>query len=173
MSKISEKRFGLGSEHPLCDQIQLLLIFLFFLVWGIDSISLFIFNYSTIIVEIISFPLLILPAMLFFAVSFYLIARSHRVIFCGSNEHQKLIDSGVYSWVRHPMYLGILLFCLGFFFLMTSLLSLGIWIIFFIVYDKMATYEEKELIKILGNEYLSYQNRVSKWFPGIRIHSKP
>jgi protein-S-isoprenylcysteine O-methyltransferase Ste14 len=36
----------------------------------------------------------------------------------------------------------------------------------------MAAYEEKDLVKILGEEYISYQNRVSRWFPKIRIHSK-
>jgi protein-S-isoprenylcysteine O-methyltransferase Ste14 len=66
------------------------------------------------------------------------------------------------------MYLGVLMFCLGFFFASPSLLSLGVWIGFFIVYDKMATYEEKDLVRILGEEYIAYQKRVPKWFPRIR-----
>ncbi|MBN1861482.1 MAG: DUF1295 domain-containing protein [Candidatus Thermoplasmatota archaeon] len=170
MNTISEKRFGLGSEHPLCDRIQIIFLLLFFFIWGIDAISLLIVGYSTVIIGIILFPLLSIPALIFFVLSFYLVAKSHDVIFSESNTHQKFIESGVYSWVRHPMYLGILLFCLGFLFLMVSILSIMIWIAFFIIYDRMATYEEKELIKILGNKYLSYQNRVLKWLPWIRIH---
>jgi len=61
------------------------------------------------------------------------------------------------------MYLGTLLFCLGFFFAVFSLVSLGVWVIFFCIYDKMATYEEKELIRILGNKYNIYKKRVPKW----------
>ena len=167
MNTISGKRFGLGSEHPLCDTIQLIFLLLFFIIWGIDILCHYIFGFSTITVGIFSFPLLILPALIFFTLSIYLVTKSHNVIFGESNTHQKFIDAGVYSWVRHPMYLGILLFCLGFLFLMVSLLSIVIWIAFFIIYNRMATYEEKELIKILGNEYLSYQNRVSKWLPRI------
>lgn len=148
------------------------MIILFFVVWVIDTISFFIFGYSTVVVGLISFPLLILPASVFLILSLYLVAKSHNVVFGGTNDHQKLLDSGVYAWVRHPMYLGILLFCLGFFFLSTSLISLGIWIAFFIIYDKMATYEEQDLVKILGKDYKFYQNRVSKWLPGIRIRSK-
>ena len=172
MISISETRSGLGSEHPLCDKIQSIMIILFFIVWGIDSLSYFIFGYSTVLVGLISFPILILPAILFLAFSLYLVAKSHNAVFGRTDNHPKLIDSDVYAWVRHPMYLGILLFCLGFFFLSPSLLSLGIWIAFFIIYDKMAVYEEKDLVRILGKEYISYQNRVSKWFPGIRTHSK-
>jgi protein-S-isoprenylcysteine O-methyltransferase Ste14 len=69
--------------------------------------------------------------------------------------------------VRHPMYLGTLLFCLTFFFAMPSFLSFMIWIVFFIFYDKMATYEENDLIRIFGEKYISYQKRVPKWIPRI------
>jgi len=65
------------------------------------------------------------------------------------------------------MYLGILLFCLAFLFITISLVSIGIWIAFFLFYDRMATYEEKSLIQILGEEYTAYQKRVSKWLPKI------
>jgi protein-S-isoprenylcysteine O-methyltransferase Ste14 len=31
----------------------------------------------------------------------------------------------------------------------------------------MATYEEKNLVKLLGEQYVSYQKRVSKWIPKL------
>jgi len=65
------------------------------------------------------------------------------------------------------MYLGTLLFCLAFLFGMPSLLSAIIWVGFFIFYDKMATYEENYLIRMLGKEYTNYQKQVPKWFPRI------
>ena len=159
---MSKHRAGLGSEHPYCDSIQNIMIILFFVVWGLDS---FILNYSTV-----SFGFILLPIRLFLgipslSIGAYLGAKSHEAIFDGGSNHPKLIDSGVYSWVRHPMYLGILMFCLGFFFAIPSLLSLAVWVIFFILYDKMATYEEKDLIRVLGEEYTSYQKRILKWFP--------
>lgn len=147
MIKIPETRSSLGSEHPLCDKIQLMMIILFFIVWGIDSLSFFISGYSTVLVELISFPILILPAILFLTISFFLVAKSHKAVFGETDSNPKLIDSGVYAWVRHPMYLGILLFCFGFFFLSPSLLSLVILIAFFIIYDKMVVHEEKRLNK--------------------------
>jgi len=69
------------------------------------------------------------------------------------------------------MYLGILMFCLGFFFVVPSLLSLGVWVTFFILYDRMATYEENDLVRLLGDEYTAYQKRVPKWLIKLRTKS--
>jgi protein-S-isoprenylcysteine O-methyltransferase Ste14 len=160
-------RHGLGSEHPLCDKIQLLMLMLFFAVWGIDSLSFFIFGYSTVIFEALAFPVFFAGALLFFCLSFYLVSKSHKAVLEQVQDPPKLVDSGVYAWVRHPMYLGTLLFCLAFLFIGASLVSCVVLSSFFIFYDRMATYEEKSLIEILGEEYIAYQKRVSKWLPRL------
>jgi protein-S-isoprenylcysteine O-methyltransferase Ste14 len=143
------------------------MIILFFIVWIVDSLSFFISGHSTVLVGIISLPILILPAIFSTTLGLYLITKSHNVVLVKKTEKPRFIDSGVYSLVRHPMYLGIIMFCLGFFFISPSLVSLGIWIAFFIICDKMATYEEKDLVRILGKKYINYQNKVPKWFPKI------
>jgi len=56
---------------------------------------------------------------------------------------------------------------LGFFLALPSSLSLAVWIVFFILYDKMASYEEVDLVQILGEKYIAYQERAPKWFPKI------
>jgi protein-S-isoprenylcysteine O-methyltransferase Ste14 len=166
--EIPEDITHLGSEFPYCDTLQLMMIILFFVVWGLDSL---VFNYSTVLVGFVPLPLRFFLAILLLSMGAYLGAKSHKAVFGEVHDQPRLIDSGVYSWVRHPMYLGILMFCLGFFVSSFSLLSLGIWTGFFIVYDKMATYEEKDLIRILGEEYTVYQKRVPKWFPRLRPKS--
>ena len=165
--KISKKRTSLGSEHPYCDTIQLVIIILFFIVWVADSLSYFVFSFSTILVGLTFLPLRLLLSIVVIGFGLYLVGKSHESVFGDASDPPKLVDSGVYSLVRHPMYLGTLLFCLAFFFCMPSLLSLVIWLGFFIFYDIMATYEEKDLIRIFGEEYINYQKRVSKWFPRI------
>lgn len=162
---MSKKRLRLGSEQPLCDSIQLAMLISYFAVLGADSLGHFVFGVSTVFVGFASFPLLLFPAFLLWSLGIYLALKSHEAVFGEMNGQPKLIDSGVYSWVRHPMYLGTLMFCLGFLFIMPSLPSFGVWIAFFIFYDKMATYEEKNLIHILGGEYGNYQKRVPEWFP--------
>jgi protein-S-isoprenylcysteine O-methyltransferase Ste14 len=160
-------RHGVGSEHPLCDKIQPLMLILFFAVWGIDTACLFIFGYSTVIFHALTFPALFAGLILFLCLSFYFVSKSHKAVLEQAQNPPKLVDSGVYGWVRHPMYLGTLLFCLAFLFVAVSLLSIAIWIAFFIFYDRMATFEEKSLINILGEEYIAYQKRVSKWVPRV------
>ena len=76
----------------------------------------------------------------------------------------RLEDTGVYGWVRHPMLVAGLLF------LVTSGLSLNN-----IVYTAMYTgymliggyYEEKRMIKVFGDDYRRYQQRVGAFFPLI------
>jgi len=164
---MSKNKAMLGFEHPLCDRIQLVMVILFFVSWVLDSLSRFISGYSTVILEAISFPSLLLGTIVFLCLGSYLVSKAHKAVINGRGQ-PKLVDSGVYAVVRHPMYLGILLFCLSFLFISFSLLSTGIWIVFFILYDRMATYEEGSLIRILGNEYVAYQKRVAKWFPKLR-----
>ncbi len=163
--KISSKRTGLGAEHPYCDRIQLVMLILFFVVWGIDTFSFFVLNYSTVLGGILYLPLRVFLAIVTFCFGSYLVAKSHIVVFGEVTGKPKFIDKGVYSMVRHPMYLGILLVCLAFFIAMPSLVSLAVWIGFFIFYDKMAKYEERDLVRIIGEEYVDYQKRVPRWFP--------
>ena len=160
-------RHGLGSEHPLCDRVQLFMLILFFVVWSVDTLGFFVLTYSTVIVQAITYPILFVATVIFLCLSFYLISKSHKAVLEQVQVPPNLVDSGVYAWVRHPMYFGTLLFCLAFLFVSVSLVSIGIWIVFFIFYDRMATFEEQSLIEILGESYTVYQKRVSKWLPGI------
>lgn len=158
-------KHGLGPEHPLNDGLQIIMITLFFAALIIDSLSLFPFGYSSVLFDVISFPTLIFPATLLFIVGLYLIAKSHSEVLVENPKNAKFIDSGVYSVVRHPMYLGGLLLLLGFLFISASLVALGVWIAFFIILNKMAAYEEKELVIMLGKKYVDYQGKVHKWLP--------
>jgi len=163
-----KNRPGLGAEHPLCDKLQAVLILLFFVVWVADTVSHLLFKYSTVVAGLFSFPLLIIPALLSISFGLYLITKSHNAVFGELTDTPALITAGVYSRVRHPMYLGILLFCLGFWFVSLSLLALGILIAFFIFYDRMATFEENDLVRLFGEAYSEYQNQVPKWLVRIR-----
>jgi protein-S-isoprenylcysteine O-methyltransferase Ste14 len=160
-------RRGLGSEHPLCDKVQLLMVIMFFVVWGIDFLDFFMFDYSTVIFQALTFPPLLIVTILSLILSSYLVSKSHKAVLEQVQDPPQLVDSGVYAWVRHSMYLGTLLFCLAFIFISGSLVSIGIWIAFFVFYDRMATYEEKSLVEILGEPYIAYQKRVAKWLPGV------
>jgi protein-S-isoprenylcysteine O-methyltransferase Ste14 len=140
------------------------MIVLFFVVWGTDS---FILNYSTLLVGFVLLPLRVFLSILSLGVGGFLVVRSHRAVFGDTDGKSELLDSGVYSLVRHPMYLGIWLFCWGFFLLVPSLFALVVLAILFVLYDRRATYEETHLTKVFGDRYLAYQRKVAKWFPRL------
>ena len=103
-------------------------------------------------------------ALICIIVGVYLAQVAHIVVFHKAPTPQ-VIDWGVFSIVRHPMYLGVLLIMIGLFFWSFSLISISIWVGFFFFYDRMASYEEEDLIRMFGENYIEYKRRVGKWFP--------
>lgn len=154
-----------GEEHPLCDSIQLAMLVLYFAVWSLDVLSHLLGRSSTVVSGVIPVPALAIPAVIAWGLGVYLALKSHQSVFGREAGQGVLIDSGVYSRVRHPMYLGTMVFCSGFLFIMISVLSLGVLAALFIFYNEMATYEERELTRTLGREYDEYKARVPKWRP--------
>lgn len=155
---------GIGEEHPFCDSGQNLFILLYLVVWIVDSFWL---HWSTFLMGFFHWLLRGSFALIFLVAGVYLVQGAHKVVFDTKPSDPQVIDWGVYSIVRHPMYLGILLIMMGFFFWSFSLISISILVGFFLFYDRMAGYEEEDLIRIFGEKYLEYQRRVGKWFPKL------
>jgi protein-S-isoprenylcysteine O-methyltransferase Ste14 len=151
---------GVGAEHPLNDRLQILFLIVFLAVWVFDSLFLhYALDLFGVIVLLVTVPL----GVLTFAAGIILAHKSEDVVF--HNHAGTVIDSGVYSHVRHPMYLGLMLILLGFSITTVSILSLFVWIAMFLFLDRMAAYEEHDLTRILGQQYVDYRKRVPKWLP--------
>jgi len=73
---------------------------------------------------------------------------------------KKIISNGIYSKIRHPCYLEIVLYYFGLFFLIGSLtMLLPIFLFMFILYHSII-HEEKYLREKLGEEYKNYMKKV-------------
>ena len=80
---------------------------------------------------------------------------------------RRLITNGVYGIVRHPLYLGESLWPIGLslcFKALWALLLTPLWFIFYII---TTYFEEKDLIKEFGEEYLEYRKKVKRFIPYI------
>jgi protein-S-isoprenylcysteine O-methyltransferase Ste14 len=151
---------GVGAEHPLNDRLQILFLLVFLAVWVVDSFFLhYALNIFGILVLAVTVPL----GVLTFAAGLILAHKSEEVVF--HNPAGAVIDTGVYSYVRHPMYLGLLMILLGFTATTLSILSLFVWVALFLFLDRMAAYEERDLTRLLGQQYVDYRKRVPKWLP--------
>lgn len=82
-------------------------------------------------------------------------------------EKEELISSGIYKFIRHPIYTGLIGIFIGYFLFnpnaaaMLHLVGLLIYLPFGIFY------EEKKLIEMHGEEYLDYKKTVPALFPKI------
>ncbi len=81
-------------------------------------------------------------------------------------DQGKLIETGPYCFVRHPMYSGMILFAFGWAFWSHSWLAIGYAVILFLFFDIKARREEKWLTEKFPG-YPAYQARVRKLIPFV------
>jgi protein-S-isoprenylcysteine O-methyltransferase Ste14 len=155
-------RNDLTGEHRLGDTIQLVLLFVFLAVWILDS---FIFRFSDFLVAripwFIRFPL----GIILLLISLSLARTGLKKVFGETRDEPQVITEGVFSIVRHPIYLGAILLYMGLICITLSLVSAAVWIIIILFYRFISRHEEKLLIRRFGDEYLNYMKSVPMLFP--------
>ena len=75
------------------------------------------------------------------------------------------MSTGAFKYVRHPLYLGCILFYLALALSTASLFSLVLWVAICIFYNYLASYEEKLLEAKFGESYIIYKEKTGKWMP--------
>jgi protein-S-isoprenylcysteine O-methyltransferase Ste14 len=75
-----------------------------------------------------------------------------------------LVDTGIYSYSRHPQYIGIILIVVGWFIGWPTPIATVILPILVYTYYKLAIKEEQEVAEEIGTQrYQSYQERVPRF----------
>lgn len=75
-----------------------------------------------------------------------------------------LIDEGIFSRTRNPMYVGMSILIFGFSIFSTNILALFIPIIFMsIVRLVFIKREEQLMFEAFGKDYLEYKKKVKRW----------
>jgi protein-S-isoprenylcysteine O-methyltransferase Ste14 len=159
-------REDLVGEHPFGDAGQLILLAVFMVVWVLDS---FILNYSTFAAKYVSLFIRIPVAILILIAAGYLTEEGIRIVFVEEREIPCVIMKGVFNRVRHPIYLGSILFYIA---LVISTLSLSAAVIVVVVigfYHYLAEYEERLLLLKFGEIYAQYMRFVPMWVPRLRL----
>jgi len=150
-------------EHPFGDAGQLILFFLFMVVWVSDSFFLkkmtFPQGYASLYIRLPLFGLLFIVALLLF--------RSSHFVVEGEKRPDYVVNSGAYKYIRHPMYMAAILTYLGLAIATASLASLIMFVVIFIFYNYIASYEEKILENKFGKAYKEYMTRTGSWIPRL------
>jgi protein-S-isoprenylcysteine O-methyltransferase Ste14 len=92
---------------------------------------------------------------------FYLVFRvnSYAAANVRVEEGQQVVDTGMYAWVRHPMYFGALFLIIGTPLALGSWYTLGLTPVFLVILYFRITSEEEVLVRDLIG-YTEYQNKV-------------
>ena len=107
---LQEHRDDLTGEHALTDIGQLVLLVLFAGAWVADS---FFLHATTFLSGSIPLAIRVPIGAVLLALAAYLGASSHRTIFGTTRDEPHVVRTGVFSIVRHPMYLSEILLYLG------------------------------------------------------------
>jgi protein-S-isoprenylcysteine O-methyltransferase Ste14 len=119
-------------------------------------------------------PILFLAGVLFLILGLWLFHRSHADL--GTNwsitlevrEEHQLITHGVYRWVRHPMYLALLIYSLGQALVLPNWLvgpSYGVAMV--LLFALRVGPEERMMLDKFGKEYEAYMATTKRLIPGV------
>lgn len=98
-----------------------------------------------------------------------LIIVGWKKIYRAENE---LVTGGIYSFMRHPQYTGIILITFGMLIHWPTLITLLMWPFLLLAYYGLAKKEERGLEERFGEVYQEYKSKVPMFFPSLRIWQK-
>ncbi len=155
-------REDLTGEHKLGDTVQLILLLIFLAVWVLDS---FVLGFSTFLAESVPWFIRYPAGIILLIFTFFLERSGLGTVFGKPQETPHVITGGVFSVVRHPIYLGAILGYAGMICMTLSLASAAILIVIVAFYVYISRYEEKLLTRRFGNEYREYMKKVPMLCP--------
>lgn len=88
----------------------------------------------------------------------------------GDDKPSRLVVSGLYRYVRHPLYTAGLLFIWGWPRMTTSLLALNVGLTLYLYIGSL--YEERKLVAEFGEAYQRYQQHVPRLIPWPGRHAR-
>jgi protein-S-isoprenylcysteine O-methyltransferase Ste14 len=159
-----KNRDDLAGEHPFGDTGQLILLIVFLIVWVFDS---FMLHISISLAWYVSVYIRIPLGLAFVGAAGYFAVEGMRIVFGEARAEPSVIRNRVFNHVRHPVYLGCILFYIGLVVFTLSILSAGVCVVIMIFYHYISRHEEQLLLVKFGKDYEEYMKSVPMWVPRI------
>lgn len=154
-----------GNEHPNGHLLQLIAGLLVISVWVLDS---FFFQLTTNLSSQIQWSIRVPVGVTIAVIGAYLAISAGMMIFDTEREEPGVITDGALGHVRHPLYLGVLILYLGIVITTLSMAAFAAFVVGFLIHDRLATFEERDLERVFGEDYVKYMSVVPKWIPSIK-----
>ncbi|MEK6718219.1 MAG: isoprenylcysteine carboxylmethyltransferase family protein [candidate division NC10 bacterium] len=92
-----------------------------------------------------------------------LLATGWRQVHAGRGH---LVITGIYGFLRHPQYAGLILVILGFNIQWPTFLTLAMAPVLIVMYARLARQEDRDLEAEFGESYRAYAGRTNAFLPG-------
>jgi protein-S-isoprenylcysteine O-methyltransferase Ste14 len=152
-----------NGEHPWGDAGQIILGGVFLVVWAGDSFflheSILFSSYVPLSARLIVLGIALVAGLALFRVT--------RPVVCREQRPDKVVATGPFRYVRHPLYLSAVLTYIGLCLSTMSIYSFVVFVGILVFYDYIADYEERLLELKFGEAYRQYKNVTGKWIPTI------
>jgi protein-S-isoprenylcysteine O-methyltransferase Ste14 len=76
-----------------------------------------------------------------------------------------LVTTGIYAYIRHPLYSSLLLLTWGIFFKVLSFPGTALTLVATTFLIATAQIDEQECIRFFGNEYQEYMQKTKRFIP--------
>lgn len=76
---------------------------------------------------------------------------------------QRIVDTGIYAYMRNPMYLGHLIFMLGLAVTFSSWAALALLVFHVWWFNRRIEYDEVHMRQLFGAQYEEYAKKVKRW----------
>ncbi len=162
--KNHDNRPDLAGEHPIGDPLQLLFLIIFI---GAIAIDYFFFKTYSLLSAIIPFVIRVPIGLGLLGFGGWLALRGIRIVFKDLRPEPIMITEGMFSKVRHPIYLGAMIVYVGVLIIIPSLLGAIVFIFVMILYNWLAKHEENLMKGIFGDTYQKYIHQVPMWLPKL------
>jgi protein-S-isoprenylcysteine O-methyltransferase Ste14 len=105
-------------------------------------------------------------SFVFIGGGFVVISAGWRALY-SAQQANALASTGVYSYVRHPQYVGFILVMFGFLLQWPTLLTLAMFPVLVVMYVRLARSEERDALATFGDAYRQYMVEVPGFIPRL------
>lgn len=114
-----------------------------------------------------AFVMVTSSAVIFFGL--FLMSKGWSLIHSSCGE---LVTGGIYRYVRHPQYVGLIVLTIGLLIQWPTIITLLMWPVLVLMYYRLARREEHEALEAYGERYIEYKWKTPMFFPSIRRKTK-